>query len=119
MQKLDGIREKISGLSARAISTIETGVGAWVGGLIEGRTRTGRNPFPAPLNLFMGSALVLMDHVGMGGERYREHYGNFGNGLLGSYLAGIGYRFGHRMWEISTTKIAEQRLRQMPQGAPS
>lgn len=93
MQKLDGIREKISGLSIRALSTLETGAGAWVGGLMDGKLQ-----LPVNLSLMFGVGFILLEFT-KPGERYRGHYGSIGNGFLGSYLARAGYRFGHRLRE--------------------
>jgi len=112
MQKLDGLREKISGFSARAGGTIEMGAGAWIGGLMDGKLQ-----WPVSMGLVFGFTLTALDYLNMSAEGHRfygNHYGNLGNGFLASYLARAGQRFGTRMLERSSTKIAERRA----QGGP-
>jgi len=101
MQKLDTIREKISGYAQRGFGTLETGFGAWAGGVLEGRTG-GASLGPIPFNLGIGAAFLLVGYTNLAGEKYSEHLNNFGNGLLGSYLAATGYAFGKRWRETKS-----------------
>jgi hypothetical protein len=98
MQKLDGIREKISGYAQKSFGLLETGAGAWAGGMLEGRTG-GMSVGPLPVNLLAGAALLVAGYANLGGERYSEHFNNLGNGFIGSYLAATGYAFGKRWKE--------------------
>ena len=98
MQKLDGIREKISGYAQKSFGLLETGAGAWAGGMLEGRTG-GLSVGPLPVNLLAGAALLVAGYANLGGERYSEHFNNLGNGFIGSYLAATGYAFGKRWKE--------------------
>ena len=94
MQKLDGIRGKIAGISGHAFGTLETGLGAWAGGVLEGRTG-GLAVGPLPVNLLAGAGMLIVSYTGLA-KGYSEHLGNIGNGFLGSYLAATGYAFGKR-----------------------
>jgi len=98
MQKLDGIRDRISAYSQRGFGTLETGLGAWAGGVLEGRTG-GMSVGPLPVNLLLGAGFLVVGYANLGGERYSEHFSNLGNGFLGSYLAATGYAFGKRWRE--------------------
>jgi hypothetical protein len=98
MQKLDGLRSKFAGITQRSIGTIETGVAAWLGGAIEGRTG-GASLGPVPLNLGAGALMLAAAHLDLAGSEYSEHLNNLGNGFIGSYLAATGYAFGKRWQE--------------------
>ena len=99
MKKLDGIREKFAGATTKAVGTLETTAGAWLGGTIEGRTDGGALG-PLPINLLSGAALIAAGHLNLGGEKYSEHFNNTGNGFVGSWLAAKGYAFG-KHWRDS------------------
>ena len=101
MQKLDGIRSKIAGISGHAFGTLETGAGAWFGGMLEGRTG-GLSVGPLPVNLLAGAAMLIVSYTNLAGPKYSEHLGNLGNGFIGSYLAATGYAFGKRWKETKT-----------------
>jgi len=98
MQKLDGIRAKIMTVSQKSFGLLETGAGAWAGGLIEGRFG-GPAVGPIPVNLLAGVGLLVLGYANIGSEKYSEHFNNLGNGLIGSYLAATGYAFGKRWRE--------------------
>ena len=98
MKKLDGLREKFGGITQRAVSTIEMGAGAWLGGAIEGRT-AGAALGPVPINLGVGALLLVASHLDLAGPVYSDHLNNIGNGFIGSYLAATGYAFGKRWKE--------------------
>jgi hypothetical protein len=94
MQKLDGIREKILGVSHKTFGVLETGFGAWLGGVVEGRFN-GLALGPVPINLLGGIALIGLGYSNIGAEKgYSEHFSNLGNGLLASYTSAMGYNFG-------------------------
>ena len=98
MQKLDGIREKVAGYAQKSFGLLETGAGAWAGGVLEGRT-AGMAVGPLPVNLLLGAGLLMLGYGNIGGEKYSEHFNNLGNGFIGSYLAATGYAFGKRWKE--------------------
>jgi len=93
MQKLDGIREKVLGVSQKTFGVLETGFGAWLGGVVEGRSG-GWALGPLPVNLLAGIAFIGAGYANLGTEKYSEHFSNIGNGLLASYTAAMGYNFG-------------------------
>ena len=119
MQKLDGIRERVAVYSQKSFSLVETGFGAWAGGILEGRTG-GASLGPIPINLGIGFVLAAAGaFVGRGKQEvtitrevspgvasvtarrtdFGEHLTNLGNGFIGSYLAAAGFSFGKRWKE--------------------
>lgn len=107
MKKLDALRDRIANFSTRTtgfapVGTFETGAGAWVGGLMDGKLH-----WPVSMSLVFGGGLILLDWLDFAGERDRVHYGNVGKGFLSGALARAGYRFGQR-WRARSAQ---------PQGA--
>jgi hypothetical protein len=98
MRKLDGMREQITGISHHAFSLAETGAGAWLGGAIEGKY-DGYALGPLPINLLAGIGFLVAGYAKLGGATYSQHFENFGNGLVSSWAAAIGYAFGKRWRE--------------------
>jgi hypothetical protein len=98
MKKLDGLREKFSGITSRFISTVETAAGAWLGGAVEGRTGGG-TVLKVPINLGVGALLLAAGHLDLAGDQYSQHLNDLGNGFIGSYVAATGYAFGKRWKE--------------------
>jgi hypothetical protein len=98
MKKLDGLREKFSGITQRFVSTVEVGAGSWIGGAIEGRTGGG-TVLKVPINLGVGAILLAAGHLDLAGDQWSEHLNNLGNGFIGSYVAATGYAFGKRWKE--------------------
>ena len=98
MKKLDGLRDKFSGITERFIGTVETAAGAWLGGTVEGRTGGG-TVLKVPINLGVGVVLLAAGHLDLAGEQWSGHLNNLGNGFVGSYLAAVGYSFGKRWKE--------------------
>ncbi len=99
MKKLDGLRDRLSGMAGRFVGTVEVGVASWLGGAIEGRT-AGGDFLKVPINLGVGVLLLAASHLGGEKlEKWSDHLGNLGNGFLGSYVAATGYSFGKRWKE--------------------
>lgn len=98
MKKLDGLREKFSGITQRFVGTLEVGAGSWIGGAIEGRT-SGGTVLKVPINLGVGALLLAAGHLDLAGDQWSEHLNNLGNGFIGSYIAATGYAFGKRWKE--------------------
>jgi hypothetical protein len=94
MKKLDGFREKFSGIAQRGLSTIETAAGAWIGGAIEGKT-SGGTILNIPYNLLAGGILLAVGHLEIAGPRSGD-LNSLGNGFIASFLAASGYSFGKR-----------------------
>jgi hypothetical protein len=118
MQKLDTVHQKMAIYTQKGFSLLETGFGAWAGGVLEGRTG-GKALGPIPLNLGIGVVLAAVGaivgnkedvtvtrEVGPDFSRVTakkstlgDHLTNLGNGFLSSYLAATGYAFGKRWKE--------------------
>lgn len=98
MKKLDTLRETVMGASHHAFSLVETGAGAWFGGMIEGKWN-GPSVGPLPINLLAGVGFLVAGYAKLGGATYSQHFENFGNGLVSSWAAAIGYAFGKRWRE--------------------
>ena len=96
MKKLDGLRDKFSGITERFVGTVEVGAGAWLGGIIEGRTSGGTLPLNVPINLGVGALLLAAGHLDLAGPQWSAHLNNVGNGFVSSYVAATGYAFGKR-----------------------
>ena len=99
MKKLDQLRDKFSGMTERAVRTVEVGAGAWLGGVTEGRTGGG-TVLHVPINLGVGLALSAAGYLDLAGDEYSKHLNNFGDGFIGSYVAATGFAFGKR-WRDS------------------
>jgi hypothetical protein len=98
MQKLEGLRGTITGYAQRSFGLLETGGGAWVGGLIEGKWG-GAALGPLPYNLLAGVGFLIAGYANLGGDTYSKHFENVGNGLVASYTSALGYAFGKRWRE--------------------
>src|SRR5206468_424525 len=86
MKKLDGIRERVTGLAQKSFGFLETGAGAWAGGMLEGKTG-GKSIGPLPVNLLVGAGLLAAGYANLGGDKYSDHFNHLGNGFVGSYFA--------------------------------
>jgi hypothetical protein len=98
MQKLDSLRGRISGMAQRGFGTLETGAGAWLGGMLEGKTG-GMALGPVPINLLAGAVFLAVGYTNLASDKYSDHLSNLGNGLVGSWAAATGYAFGKRWKE--------------------
>jgi len=98
IKKLDGLRDRLSGMTGRFVGTVEVGVGSWLGGALEGKTGGG-TVLKVPINLGVGVLFLAAQHLDLAGDKWSEHLGNIGNGFLGSYIAATGYSFGKRWKE--------------------
>ena len=98
MKKLDGLRDKFSGITERFVGTVEVGAGAWLGGAIEGRTGGG-TVLKVPMNLGIGAVLLAAGHLDLAGPQWSDHLNNLANGFVSSYIAATGYSFGKRWKE--------------------
>lgn len=94
--KLAELRDRFAGATERFVSTLEVGGGAFIGGVIEGRTEGGALFGHVPYNLAGGALLLAAGHLELAGEEWSDHLNNVGNGLLAGYIASKGYAFGKR-----------------------
>jgi len=98
MAKYDALKGRFAGITERFVGTIETGTGAWLGGVMEGRT-AGGTVMKVPINLGLGAVLLAAGHLDLAGDQWSGHLNNVGNGFIGSYVAATGYAFGKRWRE--------------------
>lgn len=96
------------------INTVEVGAGAWLGGMIEGKTNNGTLPLvKLPINLGLGiglSVLGMLDYTG----HYGAHLANLGAGFVGSYAATMGYTFGKRWTETGSFPLFKKKAAAAP-----
>jgi hypothetical protein len=97
MKQLDGLKEKISGVTGRFVGTLEVGIASWLGGALEGKTSAG-SFLKIPYNFGLGVLFLAFGHLDLAGPK-SDHLINLGNGFLGSYVAASGYAFGKRWKE--------------------
>lgn len=100
--KIDQLRAKWSGVAEAALSTVEVSAGAFLGGVVEGKTEGGALFGHIPYNLAAGVVALGVGHY-FNDEEWAGHLGNVGNGLVAGYIASKGYAFGQR-WQ-STGKL--------------
>jgi hypothetical protein len=101
MQKLDDLRGQITGYAQKSFGLLETGAGAWAGGLIEGKYG-GAALGPLPYNLLAGVGFLIAGYANLGGDTYSKHFENLGNGFIASYTSALGYAFGKRWRETGS-----------------
>jgi hypothetical protein len=116
MKKLDGIRERFSGMTQRFVGTIEVGAAAWIGGAIEGRT-SGGTLLKVPYNLGLGVLFLAAGHLDLAGPQMSDHLNNLGNGFVGSYVAATGYAWG-RKWKETGKMFGHHSWTQAYDGGP-
>lgn len=94
--KIDELRAKWSGVANAALSTAEVSAGAFLGGVLEGKTSGGALFDRLPYNLLGGVALLAAGHTVLADTDYADHVNNVGNGFIAGYVASKGYAFGER-----------------------
>ena len=104
-KRLEKMKEKLSGATAKAVRTLEVSSAALVGGIIQGKsgpdTGKGEGKFlHVPIDLGAGLALNLLGYFDAAGDEYSSHLNNFGDGFLASYLSNLGFGMGNN-WRLS------------------
>lgn len=95
-KRLEKLREKLSGTTARAVRTLEVSAAAVVGGVIQGKAGPeGAHIMHVPTDLGLGLALNVLGYFDAAGDEYSEHLNNLGDGFLASYLSNIGFGWGN------------------------
>lgn len=97
-KKWEGIKESLGSKVEATVCLLEVGAGAYLGGLVEGRTDQGTF-MHVPLNLAAGIALAGAGIAGAAGE-WSPHLTNLGSGFVASYAASAGFKFG-KTWRGS------------------
>lgn len=95
-KRLEKLREKLSGVTARAVRTLEVGTGALLGGVVTGHAGPdGGKIAHVPIDLGAGLILNLLGYFDAAGDEYSPHLNNFGDGFLASYLSSLGFGIGN------------------------
>jgi len=94
-RRLEALRAKLSGTTARAVRTLEVSAGALVGGVIQGKAGPeGAHVLHVPVDLGLGLALNVLGYFDAAGD-YSEHLNNLGDGFIASYLSNVGFGWGN------------------------
>lgn len=98
--KLDALTAKWRDAAGAAVSTAEIAGGAYLGGVLEGKTEGGALFGHVPYNLLGAIGLLAVGHFEVLGAEASGHLTNVGNGVLAGYVASKGYAAGKR-WNDS------------------
>jgi len=116
-RRLEALRDKLSGTTARAVRTLEVSAAALAGGVIQGKAGPeGAHLFHVPVDLGLGLALNVLGYFDAAGEEYSEHLNNLGDGFLASYLSNVGFGWGNT-WR-TTGKLFGPKAAPMPLPPP-
>ncbi len=94
-RKHEALKAKFKGFTERFVSTLEVGAGAYLGGVLEGRTNDGK-VLHVPINLGAGLLALAAAHLDLAGREWSGHLNNLGNGFVASYAGRAGYHFGEK-----------------------
>ena len=95
-RRLEKMREKLSGTTAKAVRTLEVSAAALAGGVIQGKAGPeGAHLFHVPVDLGLGLALNVLGYFDAAGDEYSDHLNNLGDGFLASYLSNVGFGWGN------------------------
>jgi hypothetical protein len=116
MRKFDAYKAKFAGLASKFVSTLEVSGGAFLGGVVEGKTDGGLLMKVVPINLAAGAALLVVGHLPWAEERGVDaHLNNVGNGLVAGYVASKGYAFG-KHWHDTGKLFGDKGATALPAG---
>ena len=94
-KRLEALKEKLSGTTAKAVRTLEVSTAAVVGGVIQGKGGPdGAKFMHVPIDLGAGLLLNLLGYFDAAGDEYSDHLNNFGDGFLAAYMSGLGFSVG-------------------------
>lgn len=106
-RRLEALKEKLSGTTAKAVRTLEVGAAAVAGGLIQGKGGPGgATVFHVPIDLGAGLLLNLLGYFDAAGDEYSDHLNNFGDGFLAAYLSGLGFSVGNNWRETGKFSLS-------------
>jgi hypothetical protein len=95
-RRLEKMREKLSGTTAKAVRTLEVSAAALAGGVLQGKAGPeGAHIFHVPVDLGLGLALNVLGYFDAAGDEYSDHLNNLGDGFLASYLSNVGFGWGN------------------------
>jgi len=115
MEALHQAKAKGAKIGKILFGTLEVGLGAYVGGVIHGRTMKHVDPVtgetvgatvgPIPMELAAGAAVLALGHFDILGEEWTPHVDRFGTGLVAAFATNKGYAFGER-WKFGGLRAA-------------
>ena len=102
----------------RGLNLLVIGAGAWLGGMVEGKTGGGTVAH-VPINLLAG---LVFNGAGFFGEKvfgaYAPHLNQFGNGFNASWVAAKGFTFG-QTWQQTGKLFGGQPVVALPAAHPA
>lgn len=116
-KKHENLQGKFEAVTAGTIRLAEVGAGAWLGGVLEGKTGQGTF-FHVPINLGVGLVLAGAGALDLAGD-WSPHLSNLGDGLIASYAAATGYSFGKKWKETGKLFGAVQAPVPLPAPIPA
>jgi hypothetical protein len=117
-RRLEALKEKLSGTTAKAVRTLEVSTAALVGGVIQGKAGPdGAHIMHVPVDLGAGLLLNLLGYFDAAGDEYSEHLNNFGDGFLGAYLSSLGFGMGKAWKETGKFSLTTKTPAQLPTAA--
>ena len=94
-RRIEGLKERLTGATRKAVRTIEVAAAAGAGGLIQGKAGPeGSHVMHVPTDLGLGLGLNLLGYFNAAGDQYSEHLNNLGDGFLASFTSSVGFGWG-------------------------
>ncbi len=116
-KKWEGIKESLGSKVESVGTLLEVSAGAFVGGLAEGRLDQ-PTFMHIPLNLLGGIVATGLGVAGAAG-RASSHLTNFGTGLVSSYAASAGFKFGNTWRGTGSLGVALKGAAKPPAALPA
>lgn len=115
-RRLEGLKERLTGATRKAVRTLEVAAAAGAGGLIQGKAgEEGSHIFHVPTDLGLGLGLNLLGYFNAAGD-HSEHLNNLGDGFLASFTSSVGFGWGNT-WR--TTGKFQLTSKPAPAGLPA
>lgn len=117
--KLEEVLGDRASVVERAVGLLEIGAGAWAGGMVEGRF-AGDTFLHVPPNLLGGLLFNAAGFLGESvfGKEWAPHLNTFGNGMIASWTAALGFTFGQR-WQQTGKLLGGAPVVALPATAPA
>jgi len=116
-QKLESFKAGAARVTKNIVTPLEVGLGAWLGGVIHGKTMKSVDPVtgvtigasigPVPFELAAGLGVLAAGHFDLAGDKMSHHLENVGTGLVAAFASNKGYAFGER-WKLGGFRAAIQ-----------
>lgn len=113
--RLDAMKDRLTGATAKAIRTGEICAGAFAGGMLQGHAGPdGMTVAHIPVDLAAGLALNVLGIFGAAGD-HSDHLSNVGDGFLGAYLSSVGFAAGKK-WQERGSLFGHKATAELPPG---